>query len=606
MSDDEEDLDAMMAAISIPDDCDFLNSIMVDGGEENEGRDAVLVGNKNNPFDDSDSESDPNFITNNSIPPIPTTQDKAIPTTTKARRSSTPTGNYASKLQTLKTYTFNPSTPLSSSQLALSKNLLSSLPSTSPLHALLLRTTNTGPPILLKGSLEKIGTSSLVKKTNVRELKQLETTSQMILIDLSVTPMLTLPQHTLQTTESEDTDTPPRSSTPTTVPSEAAPASSRNPFKKINNIFSRNNMKKRSSIINNLSSPQPKSEPADMLKLSSQLVPFKTLKDDDDGLIPNGFGIVTPGRCYIFKSSLTSNLPMLHNLSNPQTINKRSPQGYTPLHYSVIGNSSTSITLTLLDYGADVNSLDTVLCRTPIFYACEGHEEEIVRVLKANGAEVEGEDVKGRSLADVIVEGGEGSKAVDSILNLLTSSGLDLNKTNAETGSTCLHLAVEKSLPIMINLLVNWGAELTVRRESDGLTPLQVNCVMPFGDEGDTEDGELKMFDVECMRTLIGSGACPNLPVRRDGRKRGSVATREEGKEGGCLELLVKGREGEKLVEKDGVMVVGEQWCYKVFVGVMELLRSGARVSEEVSGGRGARSGATRLRRCHKYNEERV
>lgn len=225
MSDDEEDLDAMMAAISIPDDCDFLNSSMVDGGEENEGRDAggfwvwrfyenendydcgeseatslfvdsgniyyqlalyiipprsiltslrlstVLVGNKNNPFDDSDSESDPDFITNNSIPPIPTTQDRAIPTTTKARRSSTPTGNYASKLQTLKTYTLNPSTPLSSSQLALSKNLLSSLPSTSPLHALLLRTTNTGPPILLKGNLEKIGTSSLVKKTNVREVR---------------------------------------------------------------------------------------------------------------------------------------------------------------------------------------------------------------------------------------------------------------------------------------------------------------------------------------------------------------------------------------------------------------------------------------------------
>ena len=78
---DDEDLDAMMAAISIPDDVDFLNSSMCvgneddrqsegEGNDKNEGqgqghdnkgkngRDAVLVGNKSNPFDDSESDHD--------------------------------------------------------------------------------------------------------------------------------------------------------------------------------------------------------------------------------------------------------------------------------------------------------------------------------------------------------------------------------------------------------------------------------------------------------------------------------------------------------------------------------------------------------------------
>ena len=92
----------------------------------------------------------------------------------------------------------------------------------------------------------------------------------------------------------------------------------------------------------------------------------------------------------------------------------------------------------------------------------------------------------------------------------------------------------------MITQLVSWGAELTVRRVIDGLTPLQLCCSEPFGEEGEGEEGAL--FDVETMRTLISNGACPNLPVRRDASRRGSVAMREEGREVGCLEVLVKGR----------------------------------------------------------------
>ena len=92
------------------------------------------------------------------------------------------------------------------------------------------------------------------------------------------------------------------------------------------------------------------------------------------------------------------------------------------------------------------------------------------------------------------------------------------------------------------------------------------------------------MFDVETIRTLIGCGACPNLPVRTDAGRRGSMASREEGNGKGCMELLIAGREGGLLVpgSEEGNVAVDEQWCYKVFVGVMELLRAGARVSDDL------------------------
>ena len=92
-------------------------------------------------------------------------------------------------------------------------------------------------------------------------------------------------------------------------------------------------------------------------------------------------------------------------------------------------------------------------------------------------------------------------------------------------------------------------------------------CANPFGAAGGKgSDDDLAMFDVETVRTLIGCGACPNLPVRSDAGRRGSVASREEGNGKGCMELLIAGRGGGLLVagEGDGEKVIDEQWCYKV------------------------------------------
>ena len=109
------------------------------------------------------------------------------------------------------------------------------------------------------------------------ELKQLEMTDQMILIDLSVTPMLSLPHHADPSSTSPSSSDPSRTSTP---PPSAVPPS-RNPFKKI--FSSRSNQKKRASIINNLTSPltAAPSENKDMIKLAGDLVMFKELKEDE-------------------------------------------------------------------------------------------------------------------------------------------------------------------------------------------------------------------------------------------------------------------------------------------------------------------------------------
>lgn len=118
------------------------------------------------------------------------------------------------------------------------------------------------------------------------------------------------------------------------------------------------------------------------------------------------------------------------------------------------------------------------------------------------------------------------------------------------------------------------------------MTPLQVACSRPFANKD--ED----LFNVETIRNLLGVGAPPNLPVRGDTRSRGNTYERDAANGGRrakriSLDILLCGKSGQLLrAEGDDDnpnKMVDDAWTYKVFVGVMELIRCGSRYSEELN-----------------------
>ena len=293
--------------------------------------------------------------------------------------------------------------------------------------------------------------------------------------------------------------------------------------------------------------------------------------------------LVSRTSCYT--ACITNDLPMLHSTLVKSQANKRDSSGYTPLHYAAMKGNLPCCTY-LLDKGSDPNTLCMSKCWSPLFYACHSDSIAAVRLLVANGGDSSSKDVDGNTLCHVVTITGEASGDAIGMLRLLTSNGTDVNEGDNE-GTTPLHRAAEMGLPRMVKCLANSGAKPAVRRSKDGLTPLQLACARPF-----TKTDE-ELFNVETIRNLLGVGACPNLPVREDARIRGSVYERDNnGKEEGgethhrrvALDVLLCGQNGRLLVEgNEGEMTVDEVWSYKVFLGVMELIRGGCRYSEEVS-----------------------
>lgn len=139
--------------------------------------------------------------------------------------------------------------------------------------------------------------------------------SDLILIDLSKTQMLSLPDDAASRGSDSDSTTS-RPSTPSgrktpppggaSTPDQPQPERpSRNPFK---NMFHRR--KNRSSIVNNIIASPPvdrsgqtsqTGKPVDIVALSGRLQsPSGTAVTPSGGLVHNGIGLVTPHRTYIF------------------------------------------------------------------------------------------------------------------------------------------------------------------------------------------------------------------------------------------------------------------------------------------------------------------
>jgi len=177
-------------------------------------------------------------------------------------------------------------------------------------------------------------------------------------------------------------------------------------------------------------------------------------------------------------------------------------RGCTQLHHVCYGGDADAVA-TLLKAGSEVNALDAQ-GRTPLFYACEGHEdghshEEVMRVLLEARAEVNVRSNDTRTVLHIACRGGQ-----NEIVSMLLDSRADLDMTD-DQGCTPLHLACLacvcqrcraspttlifgcggedswRSTTNVVNTLLMEGAHVNSKQKRTGWTPLMTAASRGFG-----------------------------------------------------------------------------------------------------------------------------
>jgi ankyrin repeat protein len=161
----------------------------------------------------------------------------------------------------------------------------------------------------------------------------------------------------------------------------------------------------------------------------------------------------------------------------PLRVDERTTQGRTALHFaaqSAAGEASHAVVATLLQYGAEVNSADSIGC-TPLMLAAAIGDARMCELLLASGADPnaattgasEDFDLLETPLVAAAWDGHE-----DAVKVLL--QGGAVTEQRLATGNTALHEAVEAEQVAVVRQLVTHGADSNARGRDKGATPLHV------------------------------------------------------------------------------------------------------------------------------------
>lgn len=203
----------------------------------------------------------------------------------------------------------------------------------------------------------------------------------------------------------------------------------------------------------------------------------------------------------------------------------------------------------LLAQGADINAVKEIFKRTALHIAVANGNEELVRVLIENGANVEArnflEDTPlgllcrmhqgGRKIGELLIAAGAETEGLFSsvcysgnreLAQLLLENGSDDQERDAE-GFTPLHCAASAGHLDMISLLLDRHVDIEAREHNE-LTPLSIaafrgnydviSLLIENGADIEAEDtqGQSPIFyavyrrSIESVRRLIGAGAMIN------------------------------------------------------------------------------------------------
>lgn len=145
----------------------------------------------------------------------------------------------------------------------------------------------------------------------------------------------------------------------------------------------------------------------------------------------------------------------------------------TPLHESASRNHFDIVRL-LLQYGANPNHQGNHERKTPLHLAVEQQNQRIVRVLLKHGRADPNRMARKLKNEWTALDDACRCGAV-TIARLLLKYGADPNIQPRFTGQTALHQAALKGHEVVVQLLLDRGARLTVRNQQ-GKTPMDVAC----------------------------------------------------------------------------------------------------------------------------------
>jgi ankyrin repeat protein/acetyl esterase/lipase len=150
----------------------------------------------------------------------------------------------------------------------------------------------------------------------------------------------------------------------------------------------------------------------------------------------------------------------------PTSLNVKYTWAYTPLHRAA-RNGQKELVKVLIANGADVNAKDNWF--TPLFYTFRCGDKELVEFLIDNGADVNAKGRWGRT--PLYYAAGRGDK---ELIELFIAKGADVNVKDP-TSNTPLHNAVKSRSAgkNIIELLITKGATLNAKN-NEGQTPIDV------------------------------------------------------------------------------------------------------------------------------------
>ena len=203
------------------------------------------------------------------------------------------------------------------------------------------------------------------------------------------------------------------------------------------------------------------------------------------------------GRGTIWSSAAYGDVDMLRRRMQDkavEVIDETDETGMNPLHWAA-AFGQTEAAEVLLDAGCDVDSLNGGLNSALLIAAAMGHAE-IVYLLVNRGADVYLRNLKDFDCMYMAVLFGGFSGDLHDEIALMKRKGLDVNQRDA-SGATPLHACANRSVARPIQVLVDCGADVNLKHERSGLTPLQISCTCPHP-------------DAETVRSLLEKGAHPN------------------------------------------------------------------------------------------------
>lgn len=273
---------------------------------------------------------------------------------------------------------------------------------------------------------------------------------------------------------------------------------------------------------------------------------------------------------------LRKHLRLLDKSSRRNQLDAPDDAGMAPIHWAAIKGNEACLRI-LLERGGDVDCLNGGLNSPLLLAAAFGHDT-LARILIEKGADPFVRNLRDRDAIFMAVVYGHASKGLPWTLQLLDSKGMDLNQIDS-LGGTPLHVCAEKNLARPVRMLVDAGANVNVKHQKTGLTPLQMACSQ-------------KSPDVETIRSFLDKGAYANwrdfqgrtafeLVINAHNRKSATPRTGTASSSSNDDDLIerastidsgdTKWRRMEQTIEQVG------NWAVRALPVILEIVKKGGR-----------------------------